>query len=82
VDVVEPIGSAESYLGYIVNRPGEKVPGSVGKVAPFVEAKIVDPEGNEEIRPLCGRSSRSSSGENRENVEFESRIHSRKTQKS
>jgi len=47
VDVVEPIGSAESYLGYIVNRPGEKVPGSVGKVAPFVEAKIVDPEGNE-----------------------------------
>ncbi len=47
VDVVEPIGSAESYLGYIVNRPGQKVPGSVGKVAPFVEAKIIDGEGKE-----------------------------------
>jgi benzoate-CoA ligase family protein len=47
VEVVEPIGSAEAYLGYIVNRPGEKVPGSVGKVAPFVEAKIVDEEGRE-----------------------------------
>jgi benzoate-CoA ligase family protein len=47
VDVVEPIGSAESYLGYIVNPPGKKVPGSVGKVAPFVEAKIVDEEGRE-----------------------------------
>jgi len=47
VDVVEPIGSAESYLGYLVNPPGQKVPGSVGKVAPFVEAKIVDEEGRE-----------------------------------
>jgi len=47
VDVVEPIGSAEAYLGYIVNRLGEKVPGSVGKVAPLVEAKIVDGEGKE-----------------------------------
>jgi benzoate-CoA ligase family protein len=46
-DVVEPIGSAESYLGYIVNRPGKKVPGSVGKVAPLVEAKIVDADGAE-----------------------------------
>ena len=47
MDVVEPIGSAESYLGYIVNPPCKKVPGSVGKVAPFVEAKIVDEEGRE-----------------------------------
>ncbi len=47
VDVVEPIGSAESYLGYIVNRPGKKVPGSVGQVAPYAEAKIVDGEGQE-----------------------------------
>jgi benzoate-CoA ligase family protein len=47
VEVVEPIGSAEALLAYIVNRPGEKVPGSVGKVAPFVEAKIVDDEGRE-----------------------------------
>jgi benzoate-CoA ligase family protein len=47
VDVVEPIGSAEAYLAYIVNRPGEKVPGSIGKVAPLTEAKIVDGDGNE-----------------------------------
>jgi len=50
VDVVEVIGSAESYLGYIVSRPGKKVPGSVGKVAPFVEAKIVDVEGAEVLK--------------------------------
>lgn len=47
VDVTEAIGSAESYLGYLMNPPGEKVPGSVGKVAPYVEAKIVDAEGRE-----------------------------------
>ena len=47
VEVVEPIGSAESYLGYIVNPPDKKVPGSLGKVAPLVEAKIVDDEGQE-----------------------------------
>lgn len=47
VEVVEPIGSAESYLGYLANRPGEKVPGSVGKVTPLVEAKIVDEAGRE-----------------------------------
>jgi len=46
VDVVEVVGSAESYLGYICNRPGEKVPGSAGKIAPFVDAKLVDNEGN------------------------------------
>ncbi|MDP2643405.1 MAG: benzoate-CoA ligase family protein [Desulfobacterales bacterium] len=53
-DVVEPIGSAEAYLGYIVNRPGQKVPGSVGKVAPFVEAKIVDDQGREVPRGKQG----------------------------
>ena len=47
VDVVEPIGSAEAYLAYIVNRLGEKVPGSIGRVAPLTEVKIVDEEGKE-----------------------------------
>lgn len=47
VEVVEGIGSAESYMGYVFNRPGETVPGSAGKVAPFAEAKIVDEEGRE-----------------------------------
>ncbi|MDY7034964.1 MAG: benzoate-CoA ligase family protein [Thermodesulfobacteriota bacterium] len=47
VDVVEVIGSAESFIGYIANPPGEKPPGSLGKVVPFVEAKLVDDEGRE-----------------------------------
>lgn len=47
VDVLEGIGSAESYCGYIFNPPGQKPPGSLGKVLPFVEAKIVDDEGRE-----------------------------------
>lgn len=47
VEVVEPIGSAESYVAYIINPPEGKIPGSLGKVAPYVEAKIVDDEGRE-----------------------------------
>ena len=46
VEVVEVLGSAESCMGYLANRLGEKVPGSVGKLTPFVEAKIVDGDGN------------------------------------
>ena len=46
VNVIESLGSAESYMGYLANRPGEKVPGSVGRLAPFVKAKIVDGNGN------------------------------------
>lgn len=47
VEVMELLGSAESYLAYIVSCPGAKVPGSIGKVAPLVEAKIVDSDGGE-----------------------------------
>ncbi len=47
VEVTEVIGSAESTMSYILNRPGEKVPGSTGRAAPFVRAKIVDDEGRE-----------------------------------
>jgi benzoate-CoA ligase family protein len=47
IPIVELVGSAESYLAYLGNRPGEKVPGSTGKVTPLVEAKIVDDRGNE-----------------------------------
>jgi len=34
-------------MTYICNRPGEKVPGSVGRAVPFVKLKIVDEEGRE-----------------------------------
>ena len=47
IGVLEGLGSAESYCGYIFNSLGEKPPGSLGKVALFVEAKIVDEEGRE-----------------------------------
>lgn len=35
------------YYAYISNRPGDVVPGSLGKVTPGFEAKIVDDEGHE-----------------------------------
>lgn len=47
VDVAEIIGSAESFGAFLGNPPGEKPPGSLGKVMPFVEAKIVDDDGRE-----------------------------------
>jgi benzoate-CoA ligase len=47
VEIVEVIGSAEATMTYICNRPGEKVPGSVGRAVPFVKLKIVDEEGRE-----------------------------------
>ena len=47
VDVAEIIGSAESFGAFLGNPPGEKPPGSLGKVMPFVDAKIVDDDGRE-----------------------------------
>jgi benzoate-CoA ligase family protein len=54
VPIVELVGSAEAYMAYLCNRPGEKVPGSAGKVAPLVEAKVVDNKGNEVPRGEIG----------------------------
>ena len=47
VEVLNIIGSAEALLGYLANRPGKVVPGSLGTVTPLVEAKLVDGDGNE-----------------------------------
>jgi acyl-coenzyme A synthetase/AMP-(fatty) acid ligase len=48
VKIVDNIGSAEAYLPYLVRYPDEEVPqGSVGRVCPGVEVKIVDKEANE-----------------------------------
>jgi benzoate-CoA ligase family protein len=47
IPIVELVGSAEAYLAYLGNRPGEKVPGSTGRVVPLVEAKLVDDSGSE-----------------------------------
>jgi len=47
VEVLNCIGSAETYLGYLMDRPGEVVPGSSGKLTPLVEVKVVDKERKE-----------------------------------
>jgi benzoate-CoA ligase family protein len=47
VQVLNVIGSAEALIGYLMDRPGEAVAGSSGKVTPLVEVKLVDSEGNE-----------------------------------
>lgn len=47
IPVLNVIGSAESLLGYLMDRPGEAIAGSSGKVTPLVEVKLVDSEGNE-----------------------------------
>jgi benzoate-CoA ligase len=47
IEVINNIGSAEAYLPYLINQPGDIVYGSAGKVGALTEAKLVDAEGNE-----------------------------------
>jgi len=47
VEVLNSVGSAETYLGYFLDAPGQVVPGASGKVQPLVEVKLVDEEGRE-----------------------------------
>ena len=42
VPIIDGIGSAESFHIYISNRPGDVRPGSLGKLVPGYEAKLVD----------------------------------------
>jgi benzoate-CoA ligase len=46
-EVLDGIGSAEMYYVYISNQLNDIKPGTLGKVAPGYDAKIVDEEGNE-----------------------------------
>jgi acyl-coenzyme A synthetase/AMP-(fatty) acid ligase len=54
VEVLNTIGSAETYLGYFGDYAGEVVPGSAGQIFPLVEIKIVDQDGNEVPRGETG----------------------------
>jgi benzoate-CoA ligase family protein len=45
VEVLDGIGSAELFHIYITNRPGDVTPGSLGKLVPGYEARIVGPDG-------------------------------------
>ena len=47
VEICDGIGSAEMFHIYISNRPDDVKPGSLGKVVPGYEAKIVNADGNE-----------------------------------
>src|SRR4030095_14855976 len=47
VEVLDGIGSAEMFHIYISNYPGDVVPGSLGRIVPGYEAKIIDAEGRE-----------------------------------
>ncbi|MGD8377574.1 MAG: benzoate-CoA ligase family protein [Acidobacteriota bacterium] len=47
VEILDGIGSAEMFHIYISNRPGDVVPGSLGKIVPGYEARIVGPDGLE-----------------------------------
>ena len=46
-EILDGIGSAETFHIYITNAPGDVVPGSLGRLVPGYEAKIVGPDGNE-----------------------------------
>jgi benzoate-CoA ligase family protein len=47
VEILDGIGSAEMFHIYITNRPGDVVPGSLGRIVEGYEARVVDAEGRE-----------------------------------
>ncbi|HYP25144.1 MAG TPA: benzoate-CoA ligase family protein [Blastocatellia bacterium] len=47
VEILDGIGSAEMFHIYISNYPGDVVPGSLGRIVPGYEARIVDAEGRD-----------------------------------
>jgi benzoate-CoA ligase len=49
VPIIDGIGSAESFHIYISNRPGDIKPGSLGRLVPGYEAKLLD----DDSRPVA-----------------------------
>jgi benzoate-CoA ligase len=47
VEILDGIGSAEMFHIYISNYPGEVVPGSLGRLVPGYDARIVDADGQD-----------------------------------
>jgi benzoate-CoA ligase family protein len=47
VEILDGIGSAESFHIYISNRPGQAVQGSLGHLVPGYQARIVDDNGQD-----------------------------------
>jgi benzoate-CoA ligase family protein len=46
-EILDGIGSAEMFHIYITNYPGEVRPGSLGRVVPGYEARVVGPDGQD-----------------------------------
>jgi benzoate-CoA ligase len=47
VEILDGIGSAEMFHIYISNTPGQVVPGSLGRLVPGYEARVVGPDGGD-----------------------------------
>ena len=47
MDVVDGIGSSEAYHIYISQRPGEMRPGTIGRLVPGYEGRLVDEAGED-----------------------------------
>jgi benzoate-CoA ligase family protein len=47
VEILDGIGSAEMFHIYITNYPGDVMPGSLGRIVPGYEARIVDADGRD-----------------------------------
>ncbi|MFZ5481300.1 MAG: benzoate-CoA ligase family protein [Myxococcota bacterium] len=47
VEILDGIGSAELFHIYLSNRPGDVAVGTLGRLVPGYEAKLLDPDGRE-----------------------------------
>ena len=47
VEILDGIGSAEMFHIYISNAPGDVTPGSLGRIVPGYQARIVDADGDD-----------------------------------
>jgi benzoate-CoA ligase len=54
-EILDGIGSAEMFHIYITNYPGDVRPGSLGRLVPGYEARIVGPEGQDVEDGAMGR---------------------------
>jgi benzoate-CoA ligase family protein len=54
VEILDGIGSAEMFHIYISNSPGDVVPGSLGRLVPGYDARIVGPDGGDVVPGEAG----------------------------
>jgi acyl-coenzyme A synthetase/AMP-(fatty) acid ligase len=54
-DLLDGIGSAELFHIYITNYPGEAKPGSLGRLVPGYDARVVGPDGQDVPADAIGR---------------------------